>query len=343
MSKVENPIISIIMPVYNQELYVGDAIKSVQLQSFLNWELIVVNDGSTDSSPLILYNLANNDERIKVINQKNSGKPAIARNRGLKIAKGRYITFLDPDDYYLPDRLLKCFNIMQNNPNIDVLFHDLSLLNNNNTYKLFSYLENVNFLNDVKEYIQKQYDKIYIFNTLFYQFMSVYYAAMHTDTIFFKKNIHIDEGLNFNEKVTIAEDTDLWIRASRYNNIAYYDESLSVKRLHNNNITYKFEIYISDTIKIHEWNYYRYFLALDTKNKLKNLYQKKIAQKYNILAYHLLLNKRNKESRYAFIKAFLYSPNKVIVNNLIKTLLPWANIRYIFKKLKKYIMIKLYI
>lgn len=91
--------ISVILPVYNMEKYLKTAVDSVRSQSLKDIEIICVNDGSTDSSLKILYDLANEDNRIVVIKQKNSGA-GIARNTGIMAAKGEFIAFMDPDDFY---------------------------------------------------------------------------------------------------------------------------------------------------------------------------------------------------------------------------------------------------
>ena len=91
-------MISIIVPVYNAEAYLDRCIKSILNQTHRDFELILVDDGSTDSSIDICYKYAQKDSRIIVISQQNSG-PGIARNRGLEIASGDYIGFVDSDDY----------------------------------------------------------------------------------------------------------------------------------------------------------------------------------------------------------------------------------------------------
>ena len=87
--------ISIILPVFNGEKFIGKAIESVLNQSLNDFELIIVNDGSTDSTLDIITSF--DDERIKVIDQNNKG-PGQARNNGLEIASGEYVMFLDADD-----------------------------------------------------------------------------------------------------------------------------------------------------------------------------------------------------------------------------------------------------
>lgn len=107
MSKAEGdsqPEISIIMPVYNGQSYLDRAINSIIKQTFKNFELIVVDDGSIDNSLMILEKYSRLDYRVRVFSQANSGHgPGAARNNGLSKAQGRYIMFCDADDSYEPD------------------------------------------------------------------------------------------------------------------------------------------------------------------------------------------------------------------------------------------------
>ncbi|MGH2075726.1 glycosyltransferase family 2 protein [Aerococcus urinaeequi] len=96
---------SIIMPVYNVEQFVGRAIQSILNQELVEWELILVNDGSKDNSGIICEQFAKSDRRIKVIHQQNSGS-GIARQNGIDHATGTHICFIDPDDYLEKSALL---------------------------------------------------------------------------------------------------------------------------------------------------------------------------------------------------------------------------------------------
>lgn len=104
---MKNELVSIIMPVYNEERYLRSSISSVLNQTYENWELLIVDDCSTDTSPDIIKEFAEKDQRIKGF--KNTSRtfkiPAKPRNVGIKNAQGRYITFLDSDDQWLPTKL----------------------------------------------------------------------------------------------------------------------------------------------------------------------------------------------------------------------------------------------
>ena len=104
--------VSVIMPAYNSEVYIGESIDSVLSQSFTDFELIVVDDGSTDATAAIVQGFT--DKRIRLIRQPNRGV-SVARNTGLEAAQGQFITFLDSDDLYYPDFLKTLYHLVQSN------------------------------------------------------------------------------------------------------------------------------------------------------------------------------------------------------------------------------------
>ena len=119
---MENPKISVIIPVYNTEEYVRDAIMSIVNQTLKEIEIIVVNDGSTDNSLQIIKELAKSDTRIQVYSQENKGQ-AIARNYGFKKAKGRYLYFMDSDDLLEKEAFSHCYEKCEKEK-LDFVFFD---------------------------------------------------------------------------------------------------------------------------------------------------------------------------------------------------------------------------
>ncbi len=110
-----NKLVSIITPLYNAEKYIETTIQSVQYQTYKNWEMIIVDDCSKDRGPEIVKKYIENDNRIKLMKlEKNSGG-AVARNRAIKEAKGKYIAFLDSDDLWYPEKLEKQLKFMEEN------------------------------------------------------------------------------------------------------------------------------------------------------------------------------------------------------------------------------------
>ena len=111
---MEKPLVSIIMPVYKVENFVAKAIESLQNQTYKNFELIAVNDGSPDTSGEICESYAKNDGRIHVIHKENGGAPS-ARNLALKQIKGKYVYFMDSDDWCEPEMLTDMVNLAEEN------------------------------------------------------------------------------------------------------------------------------------------------------------------------------------------------------------------------------------
>ena len=110
-----NNIVSIITPSFNSANYICHTVESVLNQSYTNWELLIVDDCSTDNSREIIQSYVNKDSRIKLIClEKNSGA-AVARNTGIEEARGRFIAFLDSDDTWHPEKLEKQLHFMLNN------------------------------------------------------------------------------------------------------------------------------------------------------------------------------------------------------------------------------------
>lgn len=110
-----NNLVSIITPSYNSKRYIKETIDSVISQKYTNWEMIIVDDFSSDNSAEYIKNLVKNDVRIKLLILSHNAGAAEARNKALEIAKGKYIAFLDSDDIWLPNKLEQQLKFMKKN------------------------------------------------------------------------------------------------------------------------------------------------------------------------------------------------------------------------------------
>ena len=111
----EKGLVSIITPVYNSEKYISTTIDSVITQTYENWELILIDDGSIDKSVEIINSYIKTDNRISLLRNENNSGPAISRNKGIKAAKGSYLTFIDADDIWMPSFLSISLNFVESN------------------------------------------------------------------------------------------------------------------------------------------------------------------------------------------------------------------------------------
>jgi len=143
-------LVSIITPSYNSEKYISETIESVLTQTYSNWEMLIVDDMSTDDSPQIIDVYAKQDKRIKLIRSKQNMGSAKARNRAIKEATGEYIAFLDSDDIWLPNKLEKQLTRMQHN-NIYLSYSAYYTINDRGeTLSLFPVKERINYYDMLK-------------------------------------------------------------------------------------------------------------------------------------------------------------------------------------------------
>lgn len=127
-------LISIIIPNYNSEKYLKQCIDSVLLQTYKDFELLLINDGSTDSSGQICNQYSEKDDRIRVFHKQNGGVSA-ARNLGLQNAKGEYICFIDSDDYVSENYLSDFVDIVSQNENVDFVIQGFVILKDGSEFK----------------------------------------------------------------------------------------------------------------------------------------------------------------------------------------------------------------
>ncbi|AMB99870.1 hypothetical protein AWM75_07775 [Aerococcus urinaehominis] len=170
--------VSIIMPVYNKEKFIEKSINSVLNQNFEDFELIIIDDGSTDSSKKIIEQFI--DSRIKYIYQKNQGV-SVARNKGIEVSKGEYISFIDADDTYEKSFLKEMLNT------IDI--NEVAYCGHNNIYANKQSLENIEFINGniLINYLKNR-------------------TTPHTNSWLIKKSLINRHQIRFNEKLNWGED-----------------------------------------------------------------------------------------------------------------------------------------
>lgn len=124
------PLVSVIMPSFNQADFLVEAISSVQRQTYSNIEIVVVNDGSTDHTADILKTLSEQDQRIRYFSQENKGMAA-AINKAIKEARGEYVVFLDSDDIYEPEKIEKQLAMLQQDKSIDLIYTAIQVIDKN--------------------------------------------------------------------------------------------------------------------------------------------------------------------------------------------------------------------
>ncbi|EHU5196724.1 glycosyltransferase [Vibrio vulnificus] len=210
-----NEKVSVILPVFNASKYIEDAINSVLRQSYKNFEFIIINDGSTDDSSIILNDLAGKDSRIKLYERENKGL-IYTLNEALSYCKGEFIARMDADDICSPCRLMKQLQYFESNPNVDVLGSWVNVFGANNT--IYKYFENDRV---IKESLVRGIG-----------------SGFAHPTVMFKRKIIEQLGYNlYDEKYKHAEDIALWMKLSKNFVFSNIQEALLMYRIHNENVS----------------------------------------------------------------------------------------------------------
>ncbi len=187
------PLISVIMPVYNGEKTIRETIESVFNQTFPDWELIVINDGSQDATLEILNSIQ--DPRLRVFSYPNAGQ-ATSRNRGISQACGEYISFIDADDLWTPDKLEAQLQVLQANPQAAVAYSWTKCI-------------------DEVGQVSRRGSHISVTGDVYKNLLVVNFLENGSNPLIRRQALN--EVGSFDESLTPAEDWDLWLRlAARY-------------------------------------------------------------------------------------------------------------------------------
>jgi glycosyltransferase involved in cell wall biosynthesis len=208
------PLISVLMPAYNCEAYVLEAVSSILSQSFADFELLVIDDGSTDSTRKLLDSV--HDPRLRLVsNERNIGLIGTL-NRGLDLALGRYIARMDADDVSAPERLEKQVLYLEEHPDVHVLGSMVNLINEQGM--VFGAISGYpTGSEEIHRYLLREC------------------CLIHPSVIFRKDTVEAAGG--YSADARHAEDYDLWLRLSDHHKIANLPDKLVSYRMHRNQVS----------------------------------------------------------------------------------------------------------
>jgi len=207
-------LVSVIIPTYNSAKYIKEALESVFHQSYANCEIIVIDDGSTDDTREVLKQYL---DRIVYIYKENGG-PASARNKGLEVAKGGYIAFLDADDLWFPEKIACQVAKMQNDPDVGISFCSFQVINSN------SCCNGKRVGSKNKRIGSRIYDKLLRGNFI------VASSVMIRRSVVEKVGYFDPAGA-----LKFVEDFDFWLRITRNYKALYLPEIFGCYRIHQEN------------------------------------------------------------------------------------------------------------
>ncbi len=307
------PKISIIIPTYNRANLIKNTIMGVINQTYTDWELLVVDDGSTDNTREIVEELIEKDNRIKYFYEENSGCPSGPRNLGIEKAQGEYVAFLDSDDEWNPFKLEKQLKVFENsnNPKLGVVACYL-YIKDNKTGEIIS-----------------EYNKFYRGDVLEKLINNNF--PFTSSCIMTKLSILKEVG-PFDSIFKVSEDVDMWLRISKLGyEFDYAPEYLLNYLVHDSNIYYGNKDFDGE----------KEFIVLITKHKdlylkhnssILGYYYYFVTKEYNKARKYLIrrLFEKNLNSREK-VKAFGYIIISIFpfLKNFSKII--WKNIRHSFK------------
>lgn len=266
---IESELISIVLPVYNGEMYLSQSIESCLKQTYHNIELIIVNDCSTDATLNIINRYSEEDARIKIINNKENKKLPASLNIGHKIAKGNFITWTSDDNIMKINFLESLFNTL-NKEDADLVYSDYDIIFNDGKLK--------------RKHKAGPSEHLLFGNIIGASFL-------------YKKEI-FETLKGYDENLYLVEDYDFWLRASLKFKFFHSNENLFQYRLHENSLTAK--IQDSKLInKLHKDSYILMFTNfannLGWSDSTKNTLMSKYLKVENMIPNYLIHQKTIKE------------------------------------------------
>lgn len=211
------PLVSIIMPVYNAEKYISIAIESIICQTYSNWELLLIDDCGIDNSMEIADKYIKSDERIKLFqNEKNMGI-AYSRNKGLDASRGKYVAIMDDDEYAFSSRLEKQVKFLEENPTFDVVGGQVQTIDENG------------------EIIESE--RKVLTDWLYIKTMFLFFNIYHNSEVIFRKDLVERAQLRYEDGLFGMEDFKFWVKASKYGKMSNLDDLVLQHRMTANNET----------------------------------------------------------------------------------------------------------
>ncbi|MDD2541270.1 MAG: glycosyltransferase family A protein [Desulfuromonadaceae bacterium] len=309
-------MISVIIPTYNSGKYICEALDSVLHQTYSDYEIIVIDDGSTDTTREIIKNRF---QTVRYYYVENSGVSA-ARNLGISMAQGELIAFLDADDKWLPEKLEKQVALFNNNDKLGMVFTENSFFNEQGITMSKANKRERLMSGDIVRNI----------------FLNSYVA---TPTVMVRKNVFDTVGL-FEEGLIVAEDDNMWMRIGMGFRVELIDKPMVLCRITEGSLSRKnHNIYmgVKASIEIIKKKY------PDLYNRLGMLaIRKKYSNLFFSEGYHYFSQGIQKEARSNFIKSYINDPFKLkTLLYMISTCFPqWVivKIKDIKRKYNKEVM-----
>ena len=263
---MSNPEVSVIIPTFNRAHLIREALQSVFAQTFRGYEVIVVDDGSTDNTQEVLTPYLS---RIRYVRQENQGA-SLARNRGILLSQAPYVAFLDSDDKWTPEKLERQVAYLEAHPNAGLVYGQMLSYSLHDTDKKRILPSKI---------VRSFQDLVRESNTI------------PTSTVLVRRRCFETVGF-FSPAFPVAEDFDLWLRIARHFRIGYVEGVVAEYRVHTSNTTLNPEKVYRGYLKVFEKILSEYGDDLEDPKLIKN----RVTMFRYLLGTHLLKSRRAKEA-----------------------------------------------
>ena len=278
-------LVSIVLPTYNGEKFIQESIDSILNQSYTNWELIIVDDCSTDNTPGIIKKYTDKDTRIRIITNDENKKLPSSLNIGFEHAKGDYLTWTSDDNIYKKDALNYMVNFLDNHPETDLISCNFDFVNEDGSHK-------IEFTNLVKNRCPLQ-------------------LAIQCNVgacFMYRKEIAQKTG-SYNTEMFCAEDYDYWCRIALLGKISYSEKNLYKYRLQQQSLTSTKQTTVKEkTLAVQKK--YKKELIKKYRNTNFKFYLKNIALK-KLKKLFFTKEKFENKTKYKILGIKLYIENKI--------------------------------
>ena len=292
------PLVSIVLPVFNGEKYIKEAIKSIISQIYQNWELIVIDDCSADKTAEIVKAFVENDSRVKYYKNIKNYKLPRSLNIGFSKAKGKYYTWTSDDNILLPDAIKKMVQVLEHNKEASMVYANYSVIDENGIK-----------IKDIELPESKELITGNVFGACFM------YSAKAAKLVG-----------EYDVNLFLAEDYDYWIRMKRVGGITHLNEILYLYRLHASSLTEtKKKLIACKTYEVLEKNFFYLYCFSRERNKQYAFFDYML-EKYSGQKKELILRLSQIDKGYSF---YIF---KKQLKNSIKKLKIWLILRWIKRK-----------
>jgi glycosyltransferase involved in cell wall biosynthesis len=316
MNRADQPMVSVIMPAYNAADFIDEALQSVLDQNYQPLEILVVDDGSSDDTPAVA---ARYGDKIRYIRQDNAG-PGAARNRGLDLARGELIAFLDSDDTWLAGKLARQTALMSADPDIGLSFHDFYFEREPQEPPVLAFSLAPQLYEQQRN---ERADRSYVFSqSMFEPLLLRNYIG--TSTVMIRKNCISQVG-PFDASFPSAQDRELWLRIAKKYRLGFIDAPLTRYRYNPHSITRNSEKRCINIIRLLERH------RVDAGPETQKLVGAQLAEIRQDLAYLYFEQGRMTPARQAYLQALKHHGGSKNAAYLAATFIPQTLIAMVRK------------